>query len=387
MHLEEFPVSYLSLLPLSERKQLLQRLPIADVCLLEDTGFTEGLDMEAYWRLPVELAEVENSDIFIKEWGKTKFAKAALYGEVASVIIGCLPKGFWYPFPSGNEFVCTEYVIEFLFAVRRFPSITYEFAPNKGAEFNIPSRYQDKANLFLKEDLIDAAMSCFGGELPKILTGAIFDTDSSLEHTYFLRKLRFLSFAGVDRQRSTVSSMEVVQEVVRVATDLEVLNLYGDDCDDYPEVNDRVSLDNLCANLASHPTFWSTFRLFQIFSSTYGYTVSQELFDELISSFLSTPTDHAQKVRFTDTKIVAYDLHPSPKFDRNYVHLKTIELVNCVFVSKCQAGPDAVSRWLGQNIDILESKEPKACSFQIKVSSGQVSKKRRYPEIESDNDD
>jgi hypothetical protein len=387
MHLEEFPVSHLSLLPLSERKRLLQRLPIADVCRLEDTSFTEGIDMAAYWKFPLEPAEVENSDIFVQEWGEAKFAKAALYGEVTSVIIGCLPKGFWYPFPSGNEFVRTEDMIEFLYAVRRFPSITYEFAPNKGAEFNIPARYQDKANLFLKEDLIDAAMNCFGGELPKILTGAFIDDNSSLECMYFLRNLRFLSVTSVDWQQPTVSSMEFVLEVIKVATNLEVLNLYGDDCDDYLKSKERVSLDDLCANLASHPTFWSTFRFFQIFPSSDGYTVSQELFNKLVSSFLSTPTDHAQKVRFSDTKIVAYNLQLSPKFDRSYVHFKTIELVDCMFVSKCQAGPDTISRWLGQSIDVLESKEHKSCSFQIKVSSSQANKKRRYPEIESDSDD
>ena len=392
MHLEEFPESHLSLLPLSERKLLLQRLPIADVCLLEDTNFMKGLDMEAYWRLPMELAEVDDGDNFIKEWGETKFTKAALYGEVASVIIGCPPKGFWYPFPSGNQLVRTEDMIEFLYAVRRFPSTAYKYAPNKGAEFNIPSRYQDKANLFEMDDLIDAAVNCFGGELPKILTGVIVDNDFSLEHTYFLRKLRFLSVMGVEWWRSTVSSMEFVQAVVKVATDLEVLNLYGDDYDGCtcPEVKERVSLDGLCSYLATHPTFWSKFRLLQIFTCSAGYTVSEKQFNELISAFLSTPTDHVQKVKFTDAKIVAYDLHPSPKFDRSYAHLKTIELVNCMFVSKFDASPDAISRWLGESIDVLESTEPKACSFQVSTSSNsdRLSKKRKYPEMEEsvDND-
>lgn len=381
MHLEEFSESHLSLLPLSERKLLLQRLPIADVCLLEDSEFTKGIDMEAYWRLPMELNEVDDNDIF----GETiKFAKAALYGQVASVILDCLrPKGFWYPFPSGNEFIHTEDMIEFLYAVKSFPSTAHEFAPNKGAQFDIPSRYQDKANLFLTEDLIEAAVSCFGGELPTILMGVAVVNHFSLEYTYFLRKLRFLSVAGMEGCRSDVSSMEFVQAVVKVATDLEVLNLYGDE---FLEHEERVSLDNCCTNLASHPIFWSKFRLFQIFASSAGYIVSQNRFDELVSAFLSAPADHPQKVRFTDTKIVAYDLHPSPKFNQSYVHLKTIELVNCVFVSKIHAGPDTISRWLGQSIKVLESTETKACSFQIKAASSQAGKKRRYPEIESDSD-
>ena len=68
-HLEEFPISHLSLLSLSMRRDLLWRLPIADVCLrLENTDFVKGLDMAAYWKLPCEnfgaaLAFPKDSDI------------------------------------------------------------------------------------------------------------------------------------------------------------------------------------------------------------------------------------------------------------------------------------------------------------------------------------
>ena len=48
MHSEEFPISHLSLLPVSTRRDILWRLPLADVCQLEDTEFTQGLDMIAY---------------------------------------------------------------------------------------------------------------------------------------------------------------------------------------------------------------------------------------------------------------------------------------------------------------------------------------------------
>ena len=91
-------------------------------------------------------------------------------------------------------------MVEFLYAVRQFPSTVCEFARNKaeGPEYNIPSRYHGKANLFLKKDLIDAAVDCFRGELPKILTGLFPNINNafnnsnnafSLEHTYILRKL------------------------------------------------------------------------------------------------------------------------------------------------------------------------------------------------------
>ena len=44
MYVDEIPVSHLSLLPLSARRDILWRLPLADVCQLEDTDFAEGLD-------------------------------------------------------------------------------------------------------------------------------------------------------------------------------------------------------------------------------------------------------------------------------------------------------------------------------------------------------
>ena len=53
MNLEQFPVSCLSLLPLTVREELLWRLPIADLCMLEDTEYVEGFhDVASYWKLP-----------------------------------------------------------------------------------------------------------------------------------------------------------------------------------------------------------------------------------------------------------------------------------------------------------------------------------------------
>ena len=69
MHMEGLPVSLLSLLPLSTRKELLPRMPIADVCLLEDTMFVDGIDMEAYWKAllkPGHVGESPNSFCFMR---------------------------------------------------------------------------------------------------------------------------------------------------------------------------------------------------------------------------------------------------------------------------------------------------------------------------------
>jgi len=47
--LEQYTIEELSLLPVKFREQLLLSLPLVDVCRLEETRFTAGLDMEAIW--------------------------------------------------------------------------------------------------------------------------------------------------------------------------------------------------------------------------------------------------------------------------------------------------------------------------------------------------
>ena len=51
MHLEQFPVDFLALLARRMREQLLWNLPVADVCLLEVTQFTNGMNMDDYWSI------------------------------------------------------------------------------------------------------------------------------------------------------------------------------------------------------------------------------------------------------------------------------------------------------------------------------------------------
>ena len=48
-HLEEFSSEALALLPASLRRWLFLHLPVADVCLLEGTSMSNGLDMEQIW--------------------------------------------------------------------------------------------------------------------------------------------------------------------------------------------------------------------------------------------------------------------------------------------------------------------------------------------------
>ncbi len=50
MTLEQYSTDTLSLLPKGFRVQLLHKIPIIDICRLEDTKFILGIDMESVWR-------------------------------------------------------------------------------------------------------------------------------------------------------------------------------------------------------------------------------------------------------------------------------------------------------------------------------------------------
>ncbi len=378
MHLEELPVSYLSLLPLSERKCLLQRLPIADVCLLEDTDFMNDIDMENYWRLPAtEFVEVEESEYFIEQWGRAKFAKAILYGEVAAMVIDCLPGGFWFLFAHGKKYIQIEDLIVFLYAVRKFAE--------SECWFTYPSHYEamlclDEKDVIVPEEILDATVKCFRGELPKILNRVFVDDNTQLKYE-FLCELRLLCILGIEWDGVGMSSLDFVQGILEEARHLKVLVLEGDDYSTCSKTNDsRLHLGHFCSNLSSYPTFLSKFRVLKLLSCTPGYSISQKKFNQLISAYLSAPTGHAQTMRFTGVKIETHEMCSIPRFDQRYLQLKTIELHHCRFVSEYSATCEAISHWLGQSINIVANKDCDVCSFQV-GSDG--SHKRRHSERES----
>ena len=95
MHLEQFPASSRALLPLSLRQELLINLPIADVCMLEESPFVHGMDMEDFWKGLItsrpDLPDLypENVCPGTSETVKaiSALAKARCYGLVAECIV------------------------------------------------------------------------------------------------------------------------------------------------------------------------------------------------------------------------------------------------------------------------------------------------------------
>ena len=377
MHLEELPVSYLSLLPLFDRKWLLQRLPIADICLLEDTDFMNGIDMEKFWKLPsAELAvPVEESEYFVSQWGRAKFAKAILYGEVAATIIHCLPYGFVFSFVHGRKYVRFEDLIKFLYAVR-------EFTEDECC-FTFPSRYHTEAILNDRgshrvppEEIIDVTVKCFRGELPKILNRVYVHDGTRLKYD-FLRDLRLLYILGIEWEYSRLRGFEFVRGVLEKATHLEVLLFEGDDyssCSDSVRNHWCLPLDNFFSYLSSHPTFLSEFRVLKLLSYFPGYCVSMEHINGLIPAYLSTPTEHAQTVRFTGLRVNTFEMSPVSNVNHQYLQLKNIELHN--FWKYCRdPGVDSrsisdlmLAQWLALRIHMTR-KKCNICSYPINVIS------------------
>ena len=92
---------------------LLWRLPIADVCLLEDTEFAEGIqDMAEYWKHPYRdfVGTREDSHDFdvahyFEQWDEVDYSKAVLYGQIVTAIIGCLHEDFAFSLPFGDDLI------------------------------------------------------------------------------------------------------------------------------------------------------------------------------------------------------------------------------------------------------------------------------------------
>ena len=395
-HLEEFPVSHLSLLPLSRRRELLWRLPIADVCLrLENTEFVEGLDMATYWKLPYERCDAasefpKDSDIerYIKErWpNEVDYAKARLYGEVAMCQIGGVPDYHEFVLPQNGD-LCDEDVILFLYGVR-------EIHTHGCNCLTIPPRYDQMRDLPNNEhlkDVFDAIVQCFKGELPNMLPQIQLYKDSDIYCHIDLSdvELSFLSeveYIGIQCRPFEARGVAYIKKLVNKATHLQVLVLQG-------LMNNPLYLDDFCIQLATCQQFWSKFRLLKIVSCFEGdeldtkeYVVSRDSLDQLMTAYFSAPTDHSQLVQFSDTKIKCQDTDCVPTINQTYLQFKNIKLSDCRFVYKYKATPRLISNWLGQDISILEKEEdPNSFLFQVHCKDGTLSRKRKYSELLEDN--
>ena len=380
-HIEKYPVSTLSLLPLYTRERLLQWLSIADICQLEDTTFVKGISMADIWNfIPLEdciddddeVNEMQTMEYLVDEMGRAQFHKTILYGAVVSGYFG-LAQGCYV----GRSFLLPSQTIKFLYGIRNFTVTDASIYKTQRYHNSLifPPRYQDKADIHQIKDIIDATISCFRGELPKILVN-LLNCCPCYEYIYLLCDIRYLSIVGVRGKEPACESLIFAHNVVKQATHLEVLSLHGRG---YPHgyfESDPLSLDCLCSELSHHPIYWSNMRILEILDCCPGYSVSLEIFDQLISAYLSAPTNYAQKVTLVGVSVLSDHEHQSLSFDHDYLQFKTIKLVDCQFILKHRATSfkTILASWIGQEINVLQEddNDVDAVSFQVVKSSSHL---------------
>ena len=384
MNLEKFPVSYLSLLPLKIREDLLWRLPIADMCLMEDTEYVEGFqDMAAYWKLPCEEfqgIEAGDTDIarYVEEWDRVQYAKEIFYGQVATTVIGCLYDEFVFHLPFDDELILhdKDAMIPFLYAVRK-PS-------RSGCELTFPPRYHYKQGLTSKKDIVNAVIGCFKGELPRIMAEIYLYEDIDNEYHNLLNQVVYLGIHGGVFEQPTSN---FVEQVFQRSTCLEVVILESY----FAGEEEPTSVNEFVTFLSTQVKFLSNFRLFKIHTNLYGHTVLKENLNKLVMAYFSAPTTHLQKILITDTEIKSYDGDTCPVIDQRYLQFKIIELEDCHFVSRQKSTHRAITQWLGQDIRPLhdsekEKDETTNCYiFKVKERApGLLGRKRKHSEMNSE---
>ena len=194
MHFEKFPISHLSLLPLSMRRDMLWALPIADVCQLEETSFVQGLDMFEYWCNTHHYGSDTGDpaiEAYLDKKDPTLLEKDILHGLVMSNAMDCHPLCFFGFLLPRDLYEVTFDVIALLYCVRKrclknqpacvgdtnddddgliFPS-RYQKHSDVSLRwkewYNDEDAYADSMDEKLIQDRIDAVMFCFKNQRPK----------------------------------------------------------------------------------------------------------------------------------------------------------------------------------------------------------------------------
>ena len=336
MHLEEFPVSHLSLLPLSMRRDLPWRLPVADTCLrLENTEFTAGLSMESYWKSTWKDAGPDvggsscDSDVrgYFQAWDGAEYTRAVLYRLMATMAIGQLWDGdfaFYSPHFGQDRTGYHENwgmpVYPFLYAVRKPYDNPVSSGRFSSCNLIFPPRYSQKSDKH-NNDLTEYEVVNFFGSFPRIIPELHIGITKEINPDNV--------YLGIDGSPFDEQGLEFLKEILKEATNLEVLIL-----DHWGEEGEWEIkfFDEFCAVLSSCQAFLSHYRLLKVFSSmrSNGLVVSQKNFNQLITAYFAAPTDHVQKLHITRTKIKCSDVlfDCSPEIDQQYLTFRTVRVVN-----------------------------------------------------------
>ena len=408
MNLEKFPVGYLSLLPLKVREELLWRLPVADLCLLEDTEYVDGFrDVAAYWKLPFQdfMKVVQlHADVarYVEaEWNGAEYAKAILYGQVTVIASGCLYQPFidfvhysiCLPFNGSLDPNVKDVVVPLLYAVRK------PLVGKCGLAF--PPHYRDKDRITWSSKrgivnsmwcsdkfIVNSVRGCFKPGFPKIMLQVYIREDIDSEYFDLLDEVALIatSYAGFSQP-----NVRLVEHVVHRSSCLEVIILDSWLKSEFELDNEQAALNRFLKFLSTQDGFLSRFRLLVIAQKRAYYTIFQENLGPLITAYFSAPTTHPQKIEITGAKIKSYDTDVAPLIDQRYVQFKTIALKGCcyMYVSMGKFSPKAIKEWLGEDVSMLnEDKEESSVdslTFKVREKATDLpGKKRKHSEVDGE---
>ena len=372
MHLEQFPISSLALLPLKRRWSLLWNLPLADVCMLETTQFTEGMNMDKYWRTIVRTDATdlgchrECMDCVLESelcgpcrWKaivETTTAKEWVYAVIAAEAITEI--GIMEELPPSRD--CTalystvvtmqpirnckrDDLYTFLFAVRRFhlgdkssrstAGMVCEFQfPSRYSEYTVPILTLEQSRLHVVNDrfypmdaserksLLDAIVRCFGGRKPKVLaTCRGLLEDSSEEVSGFLSELKFFSCQICDPQ-TDLPSLEIA---LMGTAGLEAL-IIQNSCDRFTWP--YISLDSLLTHITNQQ-FLSSLSIVAVIEGDHSYfEFSTKVFDNLQQALKSVNCDRHRSIQVAGGTII----HESSQNNKHLTYTTTYKFCeNC----------------------------------------------------------
>jgi hypothetical protein len=348
MHLEKIPITSLALLPLKTRWNLLWNLPLADVCLLETTQFTNGMIMDDYWKTVVstDVAELgshsECMDCILDKasWSPKKLCspcrwetmvdattiKEWVYSVLAAEAITKI--GIMEELPPRRG--CTALystvvpmqpirnhqrhdLYTFLFAVRRFyqgdkdrwctGGVVCEFEfPSRHCKYEVPLLSLEESRIYQspryypmnaseRKSLLDAVVCCFDGRKPRVVSTCrgLLD-DISEEVSDFLSEVKFFSCLICDPS-TELPSLEMA---LKGPTNLEALIIHNG-CDRFAWP--RISLDSVFAHITNLP-FLASLSILAVGDGDHSYfEFSRNVFDNLRLALKSISCTHHRRIQ------------------------------------------------------------------------------------------
>jgi hypothetical protein len=318
LHLEEYPNSYLALLPLWLRKKILWKLPMADVCKLEESEFVSGISMGEYWSSTFDEYCLARPDGNLRgtKYFEGHWKKAVVHGNLFAQALGFCSHEETDFFVDHDDSV-VEMSLSLMFGIREEKKSKQKDRSEVWVSSNsIPPRYHDDYRLCTsKENLVVTMIECFRGDLPLYLHIAMLEEaecDYLFGYVPFLKNLRYLQLKS---QKFGPKLQKLAIQIIQEAANLEVLiiNFSPPDFDEPPIP--LQSLDRVISELTK-TSFPSNMHMFIAFCWAYEvedddmergfFTVSHDVLKEFIDAFLSAPAHHDQRIRLEGT-VVACD--------------------------------------------------------------------------------